>query len=59
LSKPFVVTRNSDPKIISEFIDSRIDLFLDAYNLYNTFQDENGKTDGPGLVIKYKEINIF
>lgn len=64
LSKPILITKNSNPEVISKFIKNRI---YDACNLYYLdeslfeFKSDNmcNIEDAPGVLIKYKEINLF
>jgi hypothetical protein len=58
LSKPILITRNSNPRIISNFIKSQIDLACLSYNI-EQIDNMYDKTETPGVLIKYREINIF
>jgi len=58
LSKPILLTRNSNPRIVSKFIKSQINLACFSYNLEIT-EDMPNKLDAPGVIVKYREINIF
>lgn len=58
LSKPILITRNSNPRIISNFIKSQIDLACLSYNI-EQIDNLNDKTETAGVLIKYREINIF
>jgi len=55
LTKPFLVTRDSNPLIISEYFQFRINLACNTYLLEYTSEDY----DDPGVLVKYKEINLF
>jgi hypothetical protein len=59
LSKPIVVTKFSNPKLISEFIIERIHLIFERYYLDDSFITQIGKDDGPGIIIKYQESILF
>jgi hypothetical protein len=56
LSKPILVTKNSNPKIISKFIQDRIHLTCEAFYLNDDLMDN---LEGPGVLAKYKAINLF
>lgn len=58
LSKPILITRNSNPRIISNFIKSQIDLACLSYNI-EQIENMYDKTETAGVLIKYREINIF
>jgi hypothetical protein len=58
LSKPILVTRNSNPRLITNFIKSQIDLACLSYNI-EQIDNLNDKTETAGVLIKYREINIF
>jgi hypothetical protein len=59
LSKPILITRNSNPRTISKFIKERIDLMIDSYFLDDEILQNLGSHDGPGVLLKYREINLF
>ena len=59
LSKPILITRNSNPRTISKFIKERIDLMIDSYFLDDEILQNLGSDDGPGVLLKYREINLF
>jgi hypothetical protein len=62
LSKPILVTKNSNPRLISNFIKDRIRLACDTYYLDDTILEMiecSDNSDKPGVIIKYNEINIF
>jgi len=59
LSKPILVTRNSNPRLISNFILNRISLACDNYYLAEEIMDMLIKPDGPGVIVKYNQINLF
>jgi hypothetical protein len=56
LSKPFLVTRNSNYKLISEYIQSRISI---ACNLYSIEDMNEDNIIDPGVLVKYREITYF
>jgi hypothetical protein len=56
LSKPFLVTRNSNYKLISEYIQSRINIACNLYSIEDMTEDNI--TD-PGVLVKYSEITYF
>jgi hypothetical protein len=59
LSKPILITRNTNPRTISKFIKERIDLMIDSYFLDDEILQNSGSDDGPGVLLKYREINLF
>lgn len=56
LSKPILVTRNSNPKLITNFIKDRIRLACDTYYLDDTILEmaeySDNYSDKPGVSIK-------
>jgi len=59
LSKPILITKNSNPRTISKFIIERINLAVDSYYLDDEIVQDLGHPDGPGILLKYREINLF
>jgi hypothetical protein len=59
LSKPILITRNTNPRTISKFIKERINLMIDSYFLDDEILQNLGSDDGPGVLLKYREINLF
>lgn len=62
LSKPILVTRNSNPRLIANFIKDRIRLACDTYYLDDTILEMiecSDNSDKPGVIIKYNEISLF
>jgi len=63
LSKPILVTKNSNPKLIFKFINDKIRLACDTYYLDDTILEmiecSNNYEDKPGVIIKYAEIKLF
>jgi hypothetical protein len=59
LSKPILITKNSNPKIISDYLKERIDLAIDIYYLDDSILDSHNNPVGPGIVVNYSEINLF
>jgi hypothetical protein len=58
LSKPFLVTRNSNPKIIFEFIRDRLFELIDSYYLDDSIIQDLGP-DRHTIILRYKEIILF
>jgi hypothetical protein len=56
LSKPILVTKNSNSKIISKFLQDRIHLTCENFYLNNDLMEV---LEGPGVLVKYKPINLF
>lgn len=60
LSKPILATRESNPKVIADFIQSRISLCYSTYYLEDRIiNSPEGKCEAPGVIVKYKEIRLF
>jgi len=59
LSKPILITKNSNPKIISDYLKERIDLVIDIYYLDDSILDSHNNPDGPAVIVNYSEINLF
>ena len=60
LSKPILITRESNPKILADFILSRINLCVESYFLDDEIiRNIRDFDEGPGVLLKYKEINLF
>jgi hypothetical protein len=55
LSKPILITKNSNPRLIADFIKSRIILACENYYLDDSIIDK----DGLGVIVKYDQINLF
>jgi hypothetical protein len=59
LSKPILITKNSNPITITQFIYYQIGLAIGNYNLDDDILEKIGETEGPGIIAKYNEINLF
>lgn len=59
LSKPILVTKNSNPVTISNFIRSRINDCINIYCFDDTLIYSDKSTNDTGVIVKYKKINIF
>ena len=59
LSKPILISRNSNPRLISNFIHERIRLACDCYYLDDILLEMLSDNDGPGIIVNYSKINIF
>lgn len=59
LSKPILVSRDSNPWLISNFIKTRINLACNNYYLDENILDMMSDPEGPGINVKYSEIEIF
>lgn len=58
LAKPILVSNDSNPWLISKFINEKIRLACNSYYLEDSIIDSIGKTDGPGIIVNYVEISI-
>jgi hypothetical protein len=59
ISKPILVTKNSDPKLISDFLKNKVDLIIDLYYLDDEIIKSLGKEDSPSILVKFSDIRIF
>ena len=59
LSKPIIITKNSNPRLITNFIKDKIRLACDNHYLDDDFIHCMIDWDRPGVLIKYSEINLF
>jgi len=59
LSKPILITKNSNPRLLSNFIVDRIKVSCENYFLDEDIMEMLIKPDGPGVLAKYKVINLF
>lgn len=59
LSKPIIITSNSNPDILSKFIHERINNCIETFYLNDSLFYTGNKNDRPGVIIKFNEINIF
>jgi hypothetical protein len=57
LSKPILITKNSNPKLLSNFIDERLGDMLNTFHLDESII-ERTNDDGASILVKYKEINL-
>jgi hypothetical protein len=58
LGKPILLTRNSNPRILSDYLKERINIVNESYCLDDTILNSSN-TDGPGVIVNYSKINIF
>jgi hypothetical protein len=59
LSEPILITKNSNPRVISNFISKQITKACDYYLLDEAILEMIIYPDGPGVIAKYNEINLF
>lgn len=59
LSKPVLITKNSNPRLLSNFVLKQINLACDNYFLDENIMEMLIDADGPGVLIKYNPINLF
>ena len=60
LSKPFLVTKESNADIVSKFIIERVVSAWNFYKLDNIpFVEQDGQIAGPAVLFRYKEITLF
>lgn len=57
LGKPILISKDSNPWLISNYLKERIRLACDRYALDESWLELGN--DGPGVLVKYKEITIF
>jgi len=53
LGSPILISKNSNPWLISNYLSERIKLATWSYGL------EYDMKDGPGVIVKYREINLY
>jgi len=58
LSKPIIISKDSNPWLISNFIKNRINLACNNYYLDEDMISEMIGPDAPGILVKYSEIEI-
>jgi hypothetical protein len=59
LNKPILITTNSNPRVISDFLQSRINAAFEAHFLDETILEMEESHDGPGVLVNYAKINLF
>ena len=59
LGKPILITKNSNPEIVSNYLKERINLVIDSFYLDDEIIASDSNPDGPGLLLNYTKINIF
>lgn len=59
LSDPILITKNSNAKLISKFIRTRISIACDNYLIDEDITNMLIQAEGPGVICKYNEINLF
>jgi hypothetical protein len=59
ISKPILITKNSDPRIISNFLKEKVELIIDLYYLDDQIIQSLGEDDSPSIIVRYKDIRIF
>ncbi len=59
LGKPILITKNSNPKIISNYLNARINMMIDTFYLDDSILISNGKNnpDGTAVIANYSKIN--
>lgn len=57
LSKPILITKNSNPKLISDFLEDKIQLACNSFYLDESLFEIEDK--GLVVIVRYNEINIF
>ena len=59
LSKPIIITKNSNPDMLSKFIHDRINNCINTFYLDDSLFYTGNKNDRPGVIIKFNQINLF
>ena len=59
LNKPILITKNSDPTVISEFLQDRITAACECHFLDETILKHTDIHDGPGVLVNYSKIKLF
>jgi len=58
LTKPILITKNSNPRVISKYLNNRIYEACNYYYLDDSSLDLD-KNNAPGILINYSKINLF
>jgi len=56
LTKPILINKETNPKLISNFLNERVKTSCYSYDLDVSCLKDN---EGPGILVRYKEINLF
>jgi|HubBroStandDraft_1064217.scaffolds.fasta_scaffold22055_3 hypothetical protein len=56
LSKPFLVTKDSNPRLISRYLQYKINIACHSYSLDEELIHAIDVVDKPGIIVRYKEI---
>jgi ADP-glucose pyrophosphorylase len=59
LGKPIIITKNSNPEIISNYFKERINISIDTFYLDDSILDSNNNPDGQLVLMNYCKINLF
>lgn len=59
LSKPIIITKNSNPRLLCNFIQNKLRLACENYFLENSLLEIFDYPDRPGVLVKYSEISLF
>lgn len=62
LSKPIVITKNSNPKIIADFLNNKIIQACEWNYLEDSLlnnNDNNNILEAPGIIVNYTKFNLF
>lgn len=61
LGKPILITKNSNPLIISNYLNERINIMIDTFYLDDSILICNGENnpDGTAVIANYSIINLF
>lgn len=59
LTKPILVSRDSNPRLISDFLKQRISLACDSYYLPDEILVMLNKYDGPATMVQSTKLNLF
>jgi len=59
LSKPVLITKNSNCAIIAKFLKDRLRLAAETHYLEDHILDNDNGRDGPGVIVRYSKINLF
>lgn len=59
LTRPILITKNSSPELISNFLGKLIGIACETYHLNDLINEESNTLEKGGIIVKHSEINLF
>lgn len=59
LTRPILVTKNSNPELISKFLQKLIGIACETSHLNDLRNKESNTLEKGGIIVKHTEINLF